>query len=425
MFVLLLQTLAWVLQGVFSKEGFETFNYDVVSCLMDPEHTDDVMLGLLDAVRQILRKADSPPFYRNMAVQLILIVVTATENLNANSLVECFMRESFFDVLIKLFASKDHRELHGTHALAILGLLSNFKKFEIDNPYASALAEVSDDVVLSGIASVICSVLMEKNREWTAESEEASKSMFSSFGALIGGIFGGGAEGNEERFMPEVANAGAALLALYETVRLNAHFVTVITHISILDAPASAAKGGGGGGGAKGQHPHSASKLTTGPNLLSTFLTFSSFVFTDTSKAGAGEPFARLCWSILTCICEDVQANAFLHDDNMTVAATLYRMEMRHRPGSLQTIRNGPLVEAVLELSIEFLFSHLKRDLQVDLYSHCLGVGVGFLTIIKFPQRIRLAFVRASIGPGRSGPLVARIHDCCTMPRYTVAGCKV
>ena len=391
-----MQTLGHLLQGVFEKKGFANFGYEMISVIMVFERMSETTRELLGAIRSILTKPECGVVLKNLALTLLTIMATATDKMNQNCLLDIMMGDNnFFGELIALFTSKASREHHGDQAIALLGLLANYKKFEIANPYAEGLAAVSDDVVLSGLASVMCRLFTEKNREWTALHEYKKPEGF--FTSIISGIFGSSDPADNTPFKPDVPDAGAALLALYETVRLNPNFVTVITHTSILEAPSSprgkagspsasvaatdgaeaasaGADGGGGGGGSSGAGAAESAPQAQEANLLSTFLTFCSFVFTDTSNVPSAAPFVKLCWSIITCISEDTGANAFLHDDNLTVTAVLYRTEMRHRPSSLDTIKSGPLVVGLLELCIEFLFGHLKKDLQMDLYSHCLGV---------------------------------------------------
>jgi hypothetical protein len=377
-----MQTLGLVFQGVFAKEAFAAGGGDPVSVIFAPERKEECMSELLGAIRATIQKVDSGTVLKDLSLKLLVIMTTATYSLDANPLVGSMMADPFFDDLIQLFTGKELRENHGGMTIKLLGLLTSFKKFEeTPNPFAESLANVSDDVVLSGIASVICSIFTEKNVQWTKDTElKQPKGFFTSF---LGGMFNTDAE--KQPFQPDVPDAGAALLTLYETVRLNANFVTLITHTSILDAPNSPNRREVVAGELQ---PEAES---TEANLLSTFLTFASFVFTDTTNVASAAPFVKLCWSIVTCICEDPQANAFLHDDNLTVSAVLYRMEMRHRPSSLETVKSGPLVVAILELSIEFLFSHLKKDLQLDLYSHCLGVIHRVLCYQKRTQT-RLAY---------------------------------
>lgn len=390
-----MQTLGHLLQGVFEKDGFANFGYEAISVIMVFETMTEKTKELLEAIRSILTKPECGVVLKNLALTLLTTMATATNKLSQNPLVDCMMGEdNFFGELIGMFTSKEKREHHGDQAIALLGLLANHKKFETatPNPYADRLAGISDDVVLSGLASVICGLFTEKNREWTALHEYKKPDGF--FTSIISGIFGNADPAVDTPFKPNAPDAGGALLALYETVRLNPNFVTIITHTSILEAPAppkgkaaaaggaaaaaaaAASSGGGGGGGGSGAGaaaviPESQPQEA---NLLSTFLTFCSFVFTDTSNVPTAAPFVKLCWSIITCVSENAGANAFLHDDNLTVSAVLYRMEMRHRPSSLEVIKSGPLVVALLELCIEFLFGHLKKGLQMDLYSMCLGV---------------------------------------------------
>ena len=57
-------------------------------------------------------------------------------------------------------------------------------------------------------------------------------------------------------------------------------------------------------------------------NLISTFLTFSSLIFSNVRENFAA---AQLCFDILLCVSEDNYANAFMHDENQVFPVFIFR----------------------------------------------------------------------------------------------------
>ena len=112
------------------------------------------------------------------------------------------------------------------------------------------------------------------------------------------------------------------MILRYQIVRLNPGFVDVVTHTQVLDEhhARSHDSRGGSGGSASGMQPSADAKAaqSEGTNLLSSFLTFSSFLLHDT-KLSSTASFCYLCWTILLCICDDKHVDTFLHDTKVCV----------------------------------------------------------------------------------------------------------
>lgn len=357
-------TLGIVMQGIFKKD-FANFRFDVIDVLMGYDNAKASMTALHKGLRHILQSQQASQL-KDLALALFIITVTATEKMHLNPFVEHMMEDSLFDDVVHLFTSKASRDAHGYEAIVLLGLLTSCAmEGETTNPYAQSLANTSNDRILTGIGSVISTIFQEKNSVWMQESVKLRPTGFlSNFGSMLGSMFSAQEE-EEDTLILDLEDAGGALLALFQTVLMNGNFVTVLTHTKVLDAPNKTPSA---------QNGDDANADPQSANLLSTFLTFASFVFAEDPKGEPDQPFSELCWCILTCITEDTHTNAFLHEDNLNLTATIFKAKMRHRPSCLETLNTEPLVVTLLGLCIEFLFSHLKKNLPIKLYGHCLGV---------------------------------------------------
>eukprot|EP00040_Diaphanoeca_grandis_P026699 m.149915 g.149915 ORF g.149915 m.149915 type:complete len:715 (+) comp30692_c0_seq1:174-2318(+) len=423
-----LQTLGCLMQEVFAKKDFPNFGFDVVSVLVGYDDCEEQTTNLIQGLRHVLENQKSAAEMKSLALCILIVITTATPNINQNPFVEALMRNCVFDDLLKLLDDKTERERYGYDAILLLGLLLNYKKPDLAplcevasadnsttytsttegswrkvvsrkvsrgtvevsylyearrwNIYAERLEELSDDVTLNALGSVVSATFSDDTRSWTSvATQEIQTGMFSK---LLSGLFADSPEP-----LPTLsesvraAECGALLLALYETVKLNAGFMTVITHTTVLDQ-------------ADDDNLHADSpvrpkaEVTEEPtNLLSTFLTFSSFLLHD--KAHSSSAFAKVIWTILIRICEDGNANHFLHDEKVNVPVTLYYSAMRHRTSEIKSVKSGPLAASLLDLCVEFLISNLKKTLQGDLYELCLGVVYRMLCYQK-QRQIRLVF---------------------------------
>jgi hypothetical protein len=79
---------------------------------------------------------DSP---KDLCLKLFLILVTGTDIVSQNILLEYVMINSLFDSLVKLLSDPVLRNFHGHEIVILLTLLVNYRKHEGTNPYVVQL----------------------------------------------------------------------------------------------------------------------------------------------------------------------------------------------------------------------------------------------------------------------------------------------
>uniref|UniRef100_A0A672KZ17 UPF0668 protein C10orf76 homolog n=1 Tax=Sinocyclocheilus grahami TaxID=75366 RepID=A0A672KZ17_SINGR len=322
---------------------------------------------------------DGSESLKSLCLKLLLCLVTVTDNISQNTILEYVMINSIFEAILQILSEVSSRAQHGYDAVVLLALLVNYRKYESVNPYIVKLSIVDDEPTLDGMGMVIHHALAEYNRQYKDKEEENQGGFFSTLTSMVGSMFIADAD---EKL--SVQTNEAILLALYEAVHLNRNFITVLAQshpeIDIATTPAV---------------PVPASPLTplgtTPPsldmmnnpelpldpnlqtsNLLITFLKYSSIVMQDIKDEHRLNS-ARLCLIILTCIAEDQYADAFLHDDNMNFRVNLYRMPMRHRKKAAdKSIPSQPLVCAVLGEFCDQIDCKYCNDGYVDMIIHKL-----------------------------------------------------
>ncbi|XP_026053592.1 armadillo-like helical domain-containing protein 3 isoform X2 [Carassius auratus] len=374
-----LQTLCALFRGVHQKNRSAT-GFDIINMLMGFDKAELRMKELMESLDALLC-GDGSQSLKSLCLKLLLCLVTVTDNISQNTILEYVMINSIFEAILQILSDVSSRAQHGYDAVVLLALLVNYRKYESVNPYIVKLSIVDDEPTLDGMGRVIHHALAEYNRQYKEKEEENQGGFFSTLTSMVGSMFIADAD---EKL--SVQTNEAILLALYEAVHLNRNFITVLAQshpeIDIATTPAV---------------PVPASPLTplgtTPPsldmmnnpelpldpnlqtsNLLITFLKYSSIVMQDTKDEHRLNS-ARLCLIILTCIAEDQYADAFLHDDNMNFRVNLHRMPMRHRKKAADKSNpSRPLVCAVLDLMVEFIVTHMMKEFPMDLYVRCVQI---------------------------------------------------
>uniref|UniRef100_A0A3B3V1F0 Armadillo like helical domain containing 3 n=1 Tax=Poecilia latipinna TaxID=48699 RepID=A0A3B3V1F0_9TELE len=373
-----LQTLCALFRGVHQKNKSAS-GFDIINMLMGFDKAEQRMKDLMERLDSLLC-GDSSESLKSLCLKLLLCLVTVTDNISQNTILEYVMINSIFEAILQILSDPSSRGQHGYDAVVLLALLVNYRKYESVNPYIVKLSIVDDEPTLDGMGVVLHQALTEYNRQYKDKEEENQGGFFSTLTSMVGSMF---IADVDEKL--SVQTNEAILLALYEAVHLNRNFITVLAQshpeIDIPVTPSTPTPTTPTT--PLGTTPPSLDvmnnpELPLDPNLqtsnlLITFLKYASIVTQDTKDEHRLNS-ARLCLIILTCIAEDQYADAFLHDDNINFRVSLHRMPMRHRKKAAgKNIPSRPLVCAVLDLMVEFVITHMMKDFPMDLYfaHHC------------------------------------------------------
>ncbi|XP_070965596.1 armadillo-like helical domain-containing protein 3 isoform X2 [Oncorhynchus clarkii lewisi] len=372
-----LQTLCALFRGVHQKNKSAS-GFDIINMLVGFDKAELRMKDLMESLDSLLCGEGSESL-KALCLKLLLCLVTVTDNISQNTILEYVMINSIFEAILQILSDVSTRGQHGYDAVVLLALLVNYRKYE-------------------GMGLVVGQALTQYNRQYKDKEEENHGGFFSTLTSMVGSMFIADAD---EKL--SVQTNEAILLALYEAVHLNRNFITVLAQshpeidiptTPITPVPTTPTT-------PLGTTPLSmdmmnSSELPLDPNLqtsnlLITFLKYSSIVMQDTKDEHRLNS-ARLCLIILTCITEDQYADAFLHDDNMNFRVNLHRMPMRHRKKAAEkNVPSRPLVCAVLDLMVEFIVTHMMKDFPMDLYMRCVQV-IHKLICYQKKCRIRLHY---------------------------------
>lgn len=380
-----LQTLCSLFYSIFKKSSIDS-NFEAVSQVFKYDEMYQKMKVLLNHCNEILL-GDVVENARFMCLKLILVLVTGTDNISQNVILEYLMLHTLFDSFIRLLSDSTLRAQHGHDIVILLTILVNYRKHEATNPYIVQLSILADELALNGYGQMISQSLIEFCRQYMQSlSNGQSSSWFSSLSNIVGNMFV--SDEGCERVQQIKANNGL-LLALYEAVHLNRNFITTLAHTQ-----------------AESSTPPSPSNtlsltqpipdLSNAPiiditqyptNLLVAVFQYCSIVMQD-NKNESSVANLKLCFLILTCISEDQYANSMMHDNNLTFKVMLHRAHMRHRKLHIDRVgKSQPLAATLLDLLVEFIVSHLMKKFPMELYLLCIGI---IQRILCYQKRCRV-----------------------------------
>uniref|UniRef100_A0A8C9YFB9 Armadillo like helical domain containing 3 n=1 Tax=Sander lucioperca TaxID=283035 RepID=A0A8C9YFB9_SANLU len=411
-----LQTLCALFRGVHQKNK-STSGFDIINMLMGFDKAEQRMKDLMERLDSLLC-GDGSESLKSLCLKLLLCLVTVTDNISQNTILEYVMINSIFEAILQILSDVSSRGQHGYDAVVLLALLVNYRKYESVNPYIVKLSIVDDEPTLDGMGMVVHQALTEYNRQYKDKEEEHQGGFFSTLTSMVGSMFIADAD---EKL--SVQTNEAILLALYEAVHLNRNFITVLAQSHPeMDIPTTPTTPTPTTPTTPlGTTPPSLDmmnnpELPLDPNLqtsnlLITFLKYASIVMQDTKDEHRLNS-ARLCLIILTCIAEDQYADAFLHDDNMNFRVNLHRMvsfwlleDTLHRKKAVdKNIPSRPLVCAVLDLMVEFIVTHMMKDFPMDLYLRCVQI-IHKLLCYQKKCRIRLHYTWRELWSGKDPSL--------------------
>ncbi|GAB0093001.1 armadillo-like helical domain-containing protein 3 [Sergentomyia squamirostris] len=385
-----LQTLCALIYAIFKKSSSGTESgFDIINTMVGFSEAEEKMKKLVHHCNEFLL-SDTEDCPRDMCLKLLLVLVTGTDNVSQNVLVEYIMINSIFESFVRILSDPPLRALHGHDIVILLTLLVNYRKYEAPNPYIVQLSILADELALNGYGQVISSSLIEFCRQYTQNLAEAqTSSWFSSLSNIVGNMFVSD-EGCER--MQQIRANNALLLALYEAVHLNRNFIPTLAH---SQAESSAPPSPSNTLNASQPVPDLATApiidVTQFPtNLLVAVFQYCSIVMQD-HKNESSTINLKLCFLILTCISEDQYANSMMHDVNLTFKVLIHRAQMRHRklPGE-RISKSQPLAATLLDLLVEFIVSHLMKKFPMELYLLCVGI---IHRVLCYQKRCRVRLV--------------------------------
>lgn len=371
-----IQTLTCMFRGIFSLE-LGDHEFDKIDLLIGFDEATTKFPALIRTLTSIILSDQYHTQIKAIVLQLLLVIITGTDNISQNMFVEYVMSDdTLYEAIIELLIDPREKILLGGDLILLLSLLVNYRKYESVNPYIMKLSILDNELALNSLSSVISSSLASFNNQYVSKQEETkSVGLFSAITNMVGNMFVGDAD--EQKQM--IKGNEAILLALYEAIHLNRNFISVLTHShhheTLIGTPPDTPSGTDDEKSLPATPtPDSEAKIAPTINAICSFLQYTSVVMQDT-KVLQNASSSKLCFLILTCITEDQFANSILHDDNMTFHVLIHRMPMRHRKiRPADEKKSAALACWVLDMCVEFIISHMMKDFPFIQHMRCIGI---------------------------------------------------
>ncbi|KAF2497589.1 DUF1741-domain-containing protein [Lophium mytilinum] len=358
-----LDTLIVFLGAVLSKK-YTNPSSDIISVLTGLNNADTVMSDFVASLDIVIRTG------RTMQVRqkAVLAALSITAGAYQTGLISYFTHRDLFPSLMKCIQDSDS----STEAVApffLLGLLANYNKFEMQNPYRLRLDDFVNEATIRKIVLGFGSTCCQLRDSYVAVQEDLPEgwNLGSTLNYISLGLLAPGSRPTTPVPNPEEAKSlfsslpgpeVGVILATYDFVNANKVFCfTLVT----LDCPT------------KGD-----------PSPLASFLSLTSYLFQHAHRSLRASLYTYVSLYILQIIVEDQALAKRMCSEDSKMSVRLCRQRQPYLP-----LVKGDRVATsfILDIMVDGINHNLRRRLDVEFYILCLGV---ILRIISFLSRSRL-----------------------------------
>lgn len=362
-----LETIAVLLKNIFRKK-LNSFAFEVSEIVCGFPNCDSFFKTLIHNLNSVIMESKEVSF-RHASLQVYTIFVTATDNINQNTLLEYFMQNDvFIPILRGIILPTDFVPHHAAmEGLFVLTALMNYNKYESLNPYCKMLRELDDSPSIGAIQhhlsralraithiqgeldtpnTGVMDVLTSFFTSWIPVPKTAApvNSTNLPLGSTLTAV---------SRTNPSI------LLPLYESVNLNPFFREAATQ----------------------EFPSSSPDLDDGGLvLMSSFIGYGFYIF-DTCKDARQAFYTKLSVLIFLKLTEDDKVSKALHEKLVSVPF-LIGTKLHWN-----STKKKPVISVILDLMVLYIKKNFREKLQFGLYHKALNV---IHRIICYEKRERI-----------------------------------
>ncbi|KAI8646828.1 hypothetical protein BD408DRAFT_409279 [Parasitella parasitica] len=377
--------LTAIIRNLFGKKRLTHFN--IISILTGLNKADVLFSKLVRVIQHHIQE----PSTRSDTLQLALVLVAGSDNVNQNGLNGYFMATdisaTLFNVLAEDFTEtsneNDYRD-----AVMLLGMLSNYNKYESRNPYLSYIKKTKQAKPLENIIFMYTATftsLRSRYIELNDDEETLSKSMVAYMSRLFySSAPTAPSEAENAKSLSALPSAQTALLLpLFDFVNGNTFFInTLVNACSKIDAESS--------------NTSTLAKTT----MLTSLISFASYLF-EHNRTDRTNSYTRLLLTILLRLTEENSIMNYIARDGSAAAVRLCRQRSPTLPLNKSS---RSLFCAILDGMLLFIRHNIRKKLDLITYRLAFSIMHRILSFVS-KQKIRLAYHWVELWPSLTSTL--------------------
>ncbi|EEH20876.1 hypothetical protein PABG_03107 [Paracoccidioides brasiliensis Pb03] len=354
--------------GVILTKKYTNPSSDIITVLAGIDEVDHVITDFVTALDGIIRNGTSI----EIRMKAIEAAISMTSGGYKTSLISYFMHRDIFPVLMKFIHDSDSRTLV-FEPFVLLGLLSNYNKFEFQNLYQLRLDDFVNESTIQKIVNGAGATCIALRNGYVAVRDDLPEGWnLSSTLAFFGlGILAPGRRARAQPLTPEETKArfgalpapeASILLAIYDFVNANKifgfSFVTSMPEKHSEESP------------------------------FSSFLSLSSYLLQHAYRSTRVALYAETNLFSLRILVEDPFLCKQICSDEMKRPVRLCRQRAPYLP----LIQGDRILATVIfDIMIDTINHNLRRGLDVNLYCHTISILLRLLTYVS-SNKTRLTY---------------------------------
>ncbi|KAI9248589.1 hypothetical protein BDA99DRAFT_525091 [Phascolomyces articulosus] len=363
-----MELLTCLIRQLFLKKRLSHFN--IIQLLTGLDQANTMFNSLIQAISDRLLD----PTSRSHALKLAIILSAGNDNVNQNNLNGYFMQNDLSDAFIQILVDQEAPQYELLDTVVLWGMLANYNKTEIRNPYSTRLSRCKDTRVLEALVMLYTDLwpsMTSRYIELKDDEQTVTKSIVSYMTSWFSGpaatssSTGGIDIDNIESAADLPPYESALFLVLYDLVSSNPHFITILLHICTQ---------------------YSEKKQDKNP--LAEFISYCSYLFQH-NRNPRSFIYTRLTLLILLCLCENYSVLKYIAKEETQMNVRL----CRQRPTPLPLVKKPrSLFCAFLDVLLIFLKYNIRKKLDLVTYKVAFSVIHRILLYLKNYSQVRLEY---------------------------------
>ncbi|KAH8153934.1 uncharacterized protein LAJ45_01701 [Morchella importuna] len=367
-----LDTLNVFLREVLSKK-YTNLSSDIISLLTGLDNVDSIFTDFVASLDTCIRSGRSVEA-RRKAIQVAVCIACGAFQ---TGLLSYFTHRDLFPALMKYINDPETVGLC-YEPFVLLGVLANYNKFEFQNPYQLRFDDFVNEPTIKRIVAEIGSTCVRTRADYISIHDDLPEGWsLNNVLTFVGLTILSGAGPRSRSTSPAPATnpdaqklsfntlpgpRAALLLATYDFVNANKLFASNFVNYQESDP--------------KCESP------------ICSYISLTSYLLHHAHRSPRSSLYARLNLLVIRILLEDQALCKRLTSDETKALVRLCRQKQPHLP-VIRTKR--PLLTAIIDAVVDGINHNLRKKLDVDLYSSCVGVLVRSVSFL-IRSRTRLIY---------------------------------